>query len=76
MKLRCCRDRVEVLAYMEGHLPEGSYFVDWESFDHPQLGMLEIGARHRCWLIRCLVVVCGPSALLIALLTLLCHERF
>ena len=39
---------------MEGHLPEGSYFVDWESFDHPQLGMLEIGAPCRCWLTRCL----------------------
>ena len=39
---------------MEGHLPEGSYFVDWESFDHPQLGMLEIGARCRSWLTRCL----------------------
>ena len=60
MKLRCCRDRVEVLAYMEGHLPEGSYFVDWESFDHPQLGMLEIGARHRCWLIRCLSLSAVP----------------
>ena len=31
---------------MESHLPEGTYFNDWQEYDHTQLGKLEIGEMH------------------------------
>ena len=31
-------DLVGVMKFMESHLPEGSYFNDWQEFEHPQLG--------------------------------------
>jgi hypothetical protein len=31
-------DLVGVMKFMESHLPEGTYFSDWQEFEHPQLG--------------------------------------
>ena len=41
-------DLVGVMKFMESHLPEGTYFNDWQEFEHPQLGAFVAKGSRAC----------------------------
>ena len=81
--LRCCFDKVDHIGYLKRekeedlvtalqwcdlNLPAGSYYADWTPFDHPQLGLVEIGGWRYKFVVRLLLTRnCTGTARLTAL---------
>ncbi|MCY4465487.1 MAG: M14 family metallopeptidase [Chloroflexi bacterium] len=42
VRARSTEDEITLLAYNDEHL-DGAGFIDWQPFEHPQLGLVEIG---------------------------------